>query len=266
MKGPATLKQAEDNWHTDMGALFNGERVVFRGKDLFSELGELSWFKYLMFGITGRKFDSKQLCLLESIWVISSSFPEPRIWNNRVAALSSSAKSTGALACSSAIAVSEANIYGGHSILSAYDFLQRAKSLINNGGNLNNFALEELKSKRRICGFGRPLINKDERISPLLEKVKELGFSNGPFLKLLFDTEKCLKSSRYRQTMNVAGLTAALIADLGMNAEEYYNYALLAFSAGIIPCHIDASNKKEGVFFPLSCQRLNYTGQEPRSW
>ena len=31
-----------------------------------------------------------------------------------------------------------------------------------------------------------------------------------------------------------------------------YYCSLLAFSAGIIPCHIDASNKKEGVFFPLS--------------
>lgn len=266
MKGPSLLKQAEDNWQTDMGAWFNGERVVFRGKDLFNELSDFSWFQYLLFGITGRKLDSKQLRLLESIWVISSSFPEPRIWNNRVAALASSAKSTGALACSAATAVTEANIYGGHSTLSAYDFLQRANTLIKDGGNLDDFVFKELKSKRRICGFGRPLVNKDERISPLLDKVEELGFSNGHFLKLVFDIEKCLKSSKYRQTMNVAGLTSALITDLGLSAKEYYNYALLAFSAGIIPCHIDASNKKEGIFFPLSCQRLNYTGQDTRNW
>jgi citrate synthase len=66
--------------------------------------------------------------------------------------------------------------------------------------------------------------------------------------------------------MNAAALIAALLADLGLSIDEHYYCSLLAFSAGIIPCHIDASNKKEGVFFPLSCQRLHYTGQEARNW
>ena len=64
MRGPEVLKKADDNWHTEMGAWFPGERVVFRGKDLFTELGELSWFKYLMFGITGKNFSDRRISLI----------------------------------------------------------------------------------------------------------------------------------------------------------------------------------------------------------
>ena len=68
MTGPDTLKLAEDNWQTTMGAWFPGERVVLHGKDLFTELNELSWFKYLMFGITGKVFSNEEISLIEAIW------------------------------------------------------------------------------------------------------------------------------------------------------------------------------------------------------
>ena len=93
MIGPDTLKKAEDNWQTDMGAAFPGERVVLRGKDLFSELDGLSWFQYLMFGITGDVFSDDKIQLIEAIWSLTVSYPEPRIWNNRVAALTGTALS-----------------------------------------------------------------------------------------------------------------------------------------------------------------------------
>ena len=36
LKGPDLLNHFEDNWQTEMGALFIGERVVLRGKDVFA--------------------------------------------------------------------------------------------------------------------------------------------------------------------------------------------------------------------------------------
>ena len=57
MQGPKTLLECEDHWVTDLGAWFPGERVVFRGKDLFQELGDSSWMGLLLYGITGREFN-----------------------------------------------------------------------------------------------------------------------------------------------------------------------------------------------------------------
>ncbi len=266
MRGPYTLVHAEDNWQTDMGAWFSGERVVFRGKDLFTELNDFSWFKLLMFGITGKEFDDNQIKLFEAIWVLSTSYPEPRIWNNRVASLTGTARSTCVLATSAATAISEANIYGSQAELDAMYFLIQAKQAIDEGIELKSFVINHLKTFRRIGGFGRPIINHDERIAPLLNKAEELGLANGQYLKLALDVEKILLKERFRQILNVAGLAAALMADQKITLNEYHHYSVLAFSIGNISCYIDSSAQKEGRFFPLGCERLDYIGQEKRDW
>ncbi|MBQ0789792.1 MAG: hypothetical protein KBT50_04165, partial [Cycloclasticus sp.] len=264
MRGPSTLIQAEDNWQTDMGAWFSGERVVFRGKDLFTELNDFSWFKLLMLGITGKEFDDNQIKLFEAIWVLSTSYPEPRIWNNRVSSLSASAKSTGSLASSASTAVSEAKIYGGQSIIAAIDFIQHAKKIEEDNGSLSRFITEHLKKNRAIAGYGRPIIKNDERIEPLHKAAKALGFDQMPYIQLAFRIEQMLIDSRYRLKMNIAGLVAALISDQKLTPREHYYFTMLVFSAGSIPCFIDAVNKPEGSFFPLSCERLNYKGSKKR--
>lgn len=266
MRGPNTLIQAEDNWQTDMGAWFSGERVVFRGKDLFTELNDFSWFKLLMLGITGKEFDDNQIKLFEAIWVLSTSYPEPRIWNNRVASLTGSARSTGVLATSAATAVSEANIYGKQADLDAMNFLIQSKQALDNGDELKIFVIDHLKKFRRIGGFGRPIINHDERVKPLLDKAKRLQLANGYYLTLALEIEEILLENRFRQVLNVGGLAAALMADQGITLKDYYHYLVLAFSIGNISCYIDASCQTEGSFFPLGCNRLDYQGREKRDW
>jgi len=260
------LEQAEDNWQTDMGAAFVGERVVFRGKDLFTELNDTSWFKHFIFGITNKMFSDDEIKLMEKIWSLTISYPDPRIWNNRVAAITGTAQSTGALATAASTACSEAIIYGTNAGYLAMDFIIKAKEAVDNNKNLTNFVLEELKIKRAIRGYGRPIIKTDERIAPILNEAKKLGLANGPHVKLAFEIEKILMHSKYRLTLNAAGIDAALMADIGFTRRDHYYATILGFSAGIIPCYIDAVNQKEGGFFPFSCQRLNYTGRDVRNW
>jgi hypothetical protein len=128
MRGPEELLQFEDHWVTDLGAWFPGERVVLRGKDLLTELADQRWMGLLLYGVTGRLFDDKQVRLFEGLWSLSASFPEPRLWNNRVAALAGTMRSTGALGVGAAIAVSEASIYGRRPDIRAIDLLLRAKT------------------------------------------------------------------------------------------------------------------------------------------
>lgn len=123
MKGYKSLIESEHRWISRMGAWFPEEgRVVFRGKDLFHELKDLSWMALLFYGMTGRIFNEKQMRLFEGIWTLCTSYPEPRIWNNRIAALAGTTRSTATLAISAATAVSEATIYGHRPIVQAIDF------------------------------------------------------------------------------------------------------------------------------------------------
>lgn len=265
MNGPEILKAFEDNWVTAMGAWFPGERVVLRGKDVLSDLGHRPWMEYLVYAITGR--ESPELArLIEGIWAISCSYPDPRLWNNRVAALAGTGRSTGVLAIASAVAVTEATLYGLKPIKRAMDFFYRADRKLRNGQSLAEVIRTELKSFRVVSGYGRPIVEADERISPLLRFAKTLGKGNGHYVKLALQVDHYLKNSRYKNQINVAALAAAILADEGLSSEDLYNLATLAFVAGMFPCYIDALNKPEGAFFPLRISRIHYKGAGPRRW
>lgn len=264
--GLRSQKEFEEKWVTGMGAWFPGEGVVCRGKDLFSEFGGERWMHLLLYGLTARVFTEKQILMFEQIWVLCSSYPDPRLWNNRVAALTGSAKATASLGVAAGIAVTEAKIYGVPPTVTSMRFLKRVGALVDQGGDLKEIVLGELKEKRVLGGFGRPIVRKDERVVPLMSQAKQLGFSEGKHVKLAFEIEEQLQKSRLRIKMNIAALVAALATDFGLSEQEFEAWLTLAFSAGIAFCYTDASKKQEGAFFPFRCERISYQGKKTRKW
>jgi hypothetical protein len=265
MNGAELLEQHVGKLVTGMGAFFPGERVVFRGQDLFTSLGELDWLELYLFGVTGRRYTPQQMRVLHVLWTYTS-YPDARLWNNRVAALAGTARSTGPLGIAGAMAVSEATIYGGASQLRCCEFLTRAKKLVDQGADLEALVRSEIKEKRGIGGYGRPIVPTDERIIPTMKIVREQGLENGSHLKLAFEVERILLQGRWHWHMNVVGLTAALCADFGMSAYEYYFFGLPAFLAGMPPCYLDAADKPESLLFPLPCRMMSYEGVPRRRW
>lgn len=261
-----TLVDMEENWSTEMGAWLPGKTVIIRNRDLFSDLYECSWMELLLFVVTGRRFTDKQVELFDRIWALTVSYPDPRLWNNRIAALAGSTRSTGNLGVAAATAVSEANVYGKQADIRAYDFITRMKAKQDAGADMESCALNELREKRSIGGFGRPLVKRDERIAPVLKLLKELGFDQGSHLKLTLELERVLEASRYKMSLNVGGLIAAIACDQGLSMREYYGYVMIAFSIGHMACYFDALTHPEGSFFPLRCTRIDYKGASPRTW
>jgi len=282
MKNYQPLLEHEDHWQTTIGAwLFNEGKSVIRGKNIFTELRDIEWMRLFLYGITGRMFDDKAVRLFESIWVIGISYPDPRLWANRVAALAGTARSTGSLALSGAIATCEGYKVGHRANIRAIDFFLRARQALEAKANEQNISLsemkldsfleelvkQEMKKHRGVAGYGRPIDPPhDERIEPMMEIVHNLGFENGFYVGMAFKIEKILKSSykRLNFSMNISGLAASLAADQGLTAHQYYCYLLPSFSAGIMPCYIDALEKPEGCFFPLRCDRVLYEGKVSR--
>ncbi len=266
MNGPSKLIASEDQWNTQMGLVFPGKRVVFRGKDLFRDLKDLRWMELLLYGITGRFFDPKQIRLFEGIWSLGTSYPDPRIWNNRIASLAGTSRSTATLGIGAAIAISEATVYGRGPDVKAIDFFFRTKRALDNGEILSDIVRNELEKYRGIAGYARPFVNDDERIKPVTELATSLGFGNGNYLGLAYEVEKTLLKLRYRIKMNAAALGAALAADQGLSCYEYYLYLTPAFIGGMLPCYIEAAGKEEGTFLPFACDRIEYIGPSNRSW
>ena len=265
MNGPELLEEHVGKLVTSAGAFFPGERVVFRGQDLFTSLKNLDWLELYLFGITGRRYTPQQMRVLHVCWT-HNSYPDARLWNNRVAALAGTTRSTGALGISAALAVSEASIYGGATQIRCCEFLTRAKKMLDEGADLDELVRSEIKVKRGIGGYGRPIVSTDERIAPIMAIVREQGLENGPHLKLAFEVERILLEGRWRWHINSVGLTAALCADFGLSPHEYYLVAVPVFLAGMPPCYIDAVEKTENSFFPLPCRMISYEGVASRSW
>lgn len=264
MKGPRLLVENAHRLQTRMGQAFVGTRAVFRGRDLHADLGHMDWVALYLFSITGRQFEAGPLRLLHAMWV-QTSYPDARLWNNRVAALAGSARSTPALGISAALGMSEATVYGGHPCVRAIDFLISAQARIAQGESAADIVAGELQL-RRIFGYGRPINSTDERLPWLLELAAELGLDQGPHLALAMQVEQILVSRDARLKMNYAALTAALAADLGLSVREFHHFQLPMLLAGMTPCFIEASEREEGTVFPMACEQLAYEGPASRRW
>ncbi|MBL4851087.1 MAG: hypothetical protein JKY90_02225 [Gammaproteobacteria bacterium] len=267
MTSPEKLLAAENSWQTAMGLSFPGERVVIRGKDLFTELKDMRWMELLLFAITGRRFSDNEIKLFEGIWVLCTSYPDPRVWNNRVAALAGTVRSTPTLALSGANALSEAQLYGGQPLVRAYDFLTRCQLMLDSTDTcLKDMLQQELSAHRSIAGYGRPIINKDERIKPLSKLLDRLGFEPGLHLQLAYEIEKTLIKGRWRMKMNIAAPVAAIAIDRGLSRDEFAHYVCLGFTGGMLPCFIDSLKQTQGTFLPVRCDVVAYHGKMARSW
>jgi hypothetical protein len=265
MNGPELLEQHVGKLVTRMGAVFPGERAVFRGHDLHAMLKNMDWLELYLFGITGRRYTPQQMKVLQAIWSYTS-YPDARIWNNRVAALAGTARSTGTLGIAAGLAVSEAQIYGRGIDLRAIEFLTRTKTKLDEGMDLGELVRAELKKQRGIAGYGRPISAADERIVPMMALIHETDLNAGVHLKLAFEVERILVAGRWRLHMNYGMLVAALAADFGLSPHEYYFFVIPAFLAGMPPCYLDASDKFEGLLFPLPCRMMSYEGVPHRGW
>lgn len=264
-KGPNLLQENVGVLKSRMGTFYPGSHVVFRGHDLHTDLKDMDWVELYVFGITNRRFSKEQLRLMHSIWTYTS-YPDVRLWNNRVAALAGSSRSTGTLGMAAALAVSEASIYGGGILARAIDFFIRTRHLLDAGGDLSACIQNELETHRNIGGYGRPLINGDERIPHLLGLARDLGLDQGSHLRLAFAIEEKLLAGRWRMKMNYAALVAALGADMGLTQQEFYLFMFPVFLAGMPPGFVEASNRAEGTLYPIPCADIQHEGESRRAW
>jgi hypothetical protein len=264
-RGPAFLLERIGKLTSRVGGFVPGSHATFRGEDLHRAFGDTEWVDLYLFAVTGRRFTPAQRRLLQSLWVYTS-YPDARLWNNRVAALAGTARSTGNLGIAAALAVSEASVYGRGVDIRASAFLQKTLRDVALGVSVGHCIRREIDLQRRIAGYGRPLVSKDERIEPTLELAAALELDRGPHLGLAFEIDRYLADHRFRLKINYAAVAAALTADMGMTPREHYLYGFPAFLAGMVPCYLEAVDEPPAARFPIPCEDVVYGGSAPRSW
>lgn len=257
MKEHHTLK-------TFAGKAFVGSRAVFMGYDLHKDLRSIDWVDLYLLSITGKRFSENEIKLVQAIWVCTS-YPDARLWNNRVAGLAGSARSTPALGLASACAVSEATVYGAHPCTRIADFLQKTQQKVSQGMCLASIIDAELK-QRRIFGYGRPINNTDERLSWLSEIASKLNLSSGLHYNLAFEIEKILVTKNPVLKMNYAAIICGLFLDIGLTVQQIKLAIYPMLLAGMTPCYTEAAQNAENSLFKLDCTDIEYRGVPKRNW
>lgn len=271
MNTPHPLEAFEGALETRMGQCFPGQRTVFRGHDLHADLHQddysHDWMALYTFGICGKHFDPAQLRVLHTLWTCTS-YPDARLWNNRVAALTGSARSTATLAIAAGIAASEATIFGWQPVMGVADFLLRAHARMLDGESLEDVLACELVQHKHIGGYGRPVatLQVDERIPHVQALMARAGIAPGPHLKLAFAVEEKLMAMGRPLRMNYAPVLAAVPLDFGFTREQLHMFITPSLMAGMPPCYLEARERPPGATFALRCDRLSYHGPAPRGW
>ena len=256
---------------TSMGQCFPGQRTVFRGRDLHADLHQgdytLDWMALYTFGICGHHFSPAQLRVLHTLWTCTS-YPDARLWNNRVAALAGSARSTATLAIAAGIAASEATIFGWQPVMNVADFLLRARAELAAGAALDAVVARELALHRHIGGYGRPVatLQVDERIPHVQALMAQQGIAPGHHLQLAFAVEAQLLALGRALRMNYAPVLAAIPLDFGFTLEQLHLFITPSLMAGMPPCYLEARERPAGATFAMRCERLSYHGPAPRGW
>jgi hypothetical protein len=264
MSGPESLRQHTGVLRTSVGGAFPGSHAVFRGHNLHRDLQQLEWVALYAYGVTGRQLPPEQVEMVQALWV-STSYPDSRLWNNRVAALAGNARSSANLGMIAGAAVSEATVYGGNAALRSMRFLQTTLARVRAGETLEDIVWAEA-AQRRIYGYGRPISSIDERIPVVMAVAERLGMRHGQHLTLAFEIEKVLLTRYPQLRMNFAAPHAALVADMGLSLREYQLLRVPVFLAGMAPCVAEAMEKPEGTLFPTPCEAVAYDGPAARPW
>lgn len=264
MKGPALLRQHSGTLPTKVGGAFPGSHVIFRGHDLHRDLHQLGWVDLYTFGVLGRRLTPEQLEMIQALWV-STSYPDARIWNNRIAALAANSRSSVNLGMMAGIAASEATVYGGNAALRSMHFLQTALNRVSNGETLEEVVWAEAE-RDHIYGYGRPLNSIDERIPGTMALAEKLNMHHGRHLLLAFEIEKILLPRYAQLRMNFTVLHAAIISDIGLTVREFQLLRVPVFLGGMGPCAAEAAEKPEGVLFATACDGVDYHGPAEREW
>ncbi|MGH8610083.1 MAG: hypothetical protein ACREX9_22540 [Gammaproteobacteria bacterium] len=223
------------------GIAILGSQVVVHGRDLHHDCLDLGFVHYLLFSVTGRRFEASAARVFEQMWV-GTGYPDARIWCNRIAGYLASARVDPGLSMSAAIAASNSVAYGFRALRLAYDVQAEIPEAL---ADREPWLRRQLETRRVLHGYGRPVHGHDERIAVALKSIADSGLRAGPALRRAFWLCQRL-GERKGIEMNIAAVWAAVAIDFGLSPLEYEQFMLLMFAPGY--CAVYADQRARAAF------------------
>src|SRR3989344_8824401 len=147
--------------------------------------------------------------------------------------------------------------YHGWAIEAAMEIFKKYQPL-GIGDLIDDFA----KSGERISGFGHRLYTLDPRTQKLLGIAKDLGFY-GKYVKFAQEVEEKLSSDIKKLPLNIDGIFAALLCEMGFNPKSGKGFFIIARTPGLV-AHVVEEALSEKPARRLTDKDVEYDGPRPR--
>lgn len=118
------------------------------------------------------------------------------------------------------------------------------------------------KKGERIAGFGHRLYEVDPRTTRLIGLAKKLGFW-GKYIKFAQDCEEKLSQGGRRLPLNIDGIIAALLLEMGFDHKVGKGVFIIARTPGLV-AHVVEEALREKPFRRLMDSDVEYDGPRPR--
>ncbi len=252
--------------YSQKGGWTVGKGITTHGYNLLGEIhGKCSMFQVMIMNITGILPERRLADLVEGLF-ISLSWPDPRIWCNKMGVFSALTGSSITSAIATGGLAGDSKMYGpgtGQSIGPFFDLAYR--SIVENGETIESFIEGNCYKHGKLFapGFARPLAKGDERIPAMRKLALDLGFESGPLENMVNEMESYLEK-KSGEGLNLSGYFTAFMMDQGYSIDEIIGIAAFSVTGGVYASYFEYVNQPPNAFLTLRIDDIEYVGKKAR--
>ena len=245
----------QKKWRTEIAGTVSGKLLV-RGQKLIQLIEEVGFVPSIWLVLTGVLPNKKQERMLEAILVsgIEHGLGPPSTTVARIVA--STGNSINSAVAAGILAIGE--YHGGAGEAAAEIFEGALKKEKNVDLAARNVVSEIIKSGKRMPGFGHAIYQVDPRSQTLLKIAKKERYY-GKYISLALAIEQELKKRMGKKLpLNIDGVQAALLLELGFNPKLAKGIFIIGRVPGLV-AHVFEEQTEEKPYRRLSEEEIDYT-------
>ncbi len=247
----------EKKWRSGITGHFEGLPHI-RGYKLTEMLKKLSFTQAIFLILKGELPNEKEETMMNAILVasIDHGVAPPSTTVARITA------STG-VPLSTAVATGVAAMGESHAgaIEASAKIFQDA---IKKGSKPSDIVEKARFKGERLAGYGHKIYETDPRTQAILEVAEKTGYK-GKHIEIALDIEKELEKAVGRKLcLNIDGITAAVMSELGFSPELGNGFFIISRITGLV-AHVHEEKVREKPVRRLSEDEVSYDGPKPRN-
>lgn len=248
---------SEKKWRTGITSHEDGVPAI-RGYKVPEMLKKLSFTEAIFLVLRGELPSSKEEAMMNAILVaaVDHGVAPPSTTVARITA------ATG-VPLATAVATGVAAMGESHAgaIEACAKILQDA---VKKGRSASEIVEKARFKSERIPGFGHKIYDVDPRTQAILEVAEKNGYK-GKHIEIALEIEKELEKAVGRKlALNIDGITAAVISELGFDAELGNGFFIISRVAGLV-AHVHEEKTREKPVRRISEDEVDYDGPKPRN-